>query len=90
MCLLEAVCDDLFSVLSFPLAAVPQYSLELRQVRIRVVAIRQSALFAWRLPPSVETMPDGSDDAWTGLAPHSAATWTVRFHPSGELSPAAY
>ena len=36
------------------------YSLVAASVRIRVVAIRQSALLACRLPPQVETVPDCS------------------------------
>ena len=65
------------------------YSLVAASVRIRVVAIRQSALFAWRLPPRLRrcrmVCPD---DAWTGLAPHSAAKDRSDFIRRG-LSPAA-
>ena len=43
-------------------------------VRIRVVAIRHSALLACRLPPWLRRCRTVCpDDAWTGLAPHSAA-----------------
>ncbi len=34
------------------------YSLVAGSVRIRVVAIRRSALLAWRLPSPVEAMPN--------------------------------
>ena len=57
--------------------------------RIRVVAIRHSAWLAWRLPPRFSRCRTVCpDDAWTGLAPHSAANDFSDFIRSG-LSPAA-
>ena len=42
--------------------------------RMRVVAIRQRAWLAWRLPPRLSRCRTvRPDDAWTGLAPHNAA-----------------
>ena len=63
------------------------YSLVAASVRIRVVAMRHSALLAWRLPPRLRrcrmVCPD---DAWTGLVPHSAAKDAFCFHSPGVVA----
>ena len=80
----------IISVWVFPSASrLVTYSLVRVSVRIRVVAMRQSALLAWRLPPRLRrcrmVCPD---DACTGLEPHSAAKDRSDFIRPG-LSPAA-
>lgn len=65
------------------------YSMGRGSVRIRLVAIRHSALLAWRSPPRLSRCRTiCPDEAWTGLTPHSAAKDASVFKRSG-LSPAA-
>ena len=50
------------------------YSMVGGSVRIRLVAIRHSALLAWRSPPRLSRCRTiRPEDAWTGLRAHSAA-----------------
>ena len=56
-------------------------------VRIRLVAIRHSALLAWRSPPRLSRCRTiRPEDAWTGLAPHSAAKEASVVHPLGVVT----
>ena len=65
------------------------YSMVRGSVRIRLVAIRQRALLAWRSPPRLSRCRTiRPDDAATGLTPHSAAKDRSDFMRWG-LSPAA-